>query len=216
MVTVDRLPGEIIVNICRYLGKDDVLCFGATCTRVYAASHNSLLWKELCVQDFKLPEESLSGKCFGSMWYEVYTLLRSASHHNSENSRELRALNQTLNDDSKKCCAALEKAVSRLTDSNREEPITPFEERIFRTILRKKQYHSVDGYVRAKNMHGRSVALLPVRWPEVPSNVASARTVRSRSILQERVLTATSTTRCQSPQEKTEYQCAENSPHLKG
>ena len=29
IVTVDRLPGEIIVNICRYLGKKDVLCFKA-------------------------------------------------------------------------------------------------------------------------------------------------------------------------------------------
>ena len=81
--------------------------------------------------------------------------------------------------------------------------MTAFEERVLRCLLEKKEKSSVDGLIRAKNVHGRPRVLAPVRIPEISSNEASARTIRERSKGQEILLTISRKPHGQSGEEKT-------------
>ena len=91
--------------------------------------------------------------------------------------------------------------LSKLTDTSGKQ-LTPFEEKVFRCILKKKEACSTDDLIRVKNTHGRPRTLVSVRVPEVASTEACSRTVRERSKFQEKLMNVTVSVTGQSQQER--------------
>jgi len=193
-----NLPNEVLLNILLYLQPLDINSLGLTCKHLNMFSTQEVLWKKMCHREFSQLSRENCFDLLANKWRSTYRVLEKVySSLINVVKYPVDANHQDLNDELEKKeyeVKQLECTLAGLLDKSENEPTSSLQEKIFRAVLHKKQKQSQDGFVRAKNPHGRPVVLAPVRWPEVSSDLASKRTIRERSKKQEDLIEATSTT----------------------
>ena len=137
------LPIEVWLSVLRYLPAQDLIKFGKTCVRAYELSEDPTLWKSIYMQRSKT--RVLFD--FGENWKAAYTLVRVSSENNSSLTlqKELYNLQDELsmaeeeNHRISSTLSQLRSTLDFLSTSDANSPITDFEERIFRNLLRKEK-----------------------------------------------------------------------------
>lgn len=223
------LTCDVTLQILTYLTPQSLISFAKTSKSNFSLATCSWLWKKCFSRTFGV---SVS-KCYSSLtlsendskfnWFHVYKLasqvVAKSSHLLSQSKYQLLSLGET-NDDlfkrNQELLTSLEtkdNILSSLLEG--QGTVTPLEETIFRRVVRKKISSSTNGQIYAKNKHGRPITLSVVRTPEIPSNVASKSTVRSRSKDIERKIESSTATSKQDNAQKTEAMNAQKTSMIK-
>lgn len=209
------LPNHVTTLILSYLPPTALVSFSVTSKYNYELATSSFLWKNLFSRKFGVSvRDFYCSLCDESTlnWFHVYKLATKIVVKNlnllSESKNEIRNLAERNEELDKKNYELL---TSLVTKNNilkslleGEGDVSQLEERIFRRVVEKKFSASNNGHITAKNKHGRPITLTKVRIPEVPSNLASKSTIRSRSKAVEKGIETSTTTSKQDTIEKTE------------
>lgn len=84
------LPDETLVHMCSFLLGDDLLCFSATCKRLYRIANDTHIWRDKCRREYGIQQPFMNGYRYGRTltkfnsfrdpWKTSYFHLREGLH----------------------------------------------------------------------------------------------------------------------------------------